>query len=138
MKSLACLILLFGISAFIAPNAYACDCDWPSVQKAYEDSSAVFSGKFIGLVEKSAEGKKYNTLKFKVERGWKGNLASEIILDYFDLGDTCDDLDFVKGRKYLIYVSVWKGKTILVVDCGRSRELKNATEDIQYLKRLKI
>ena len=125
MKSLACLILFFGILAFAVRNAYACDCDWPSAQKAYEDSSAVFNGKFIGFVEKFAEGKKYNALRFRVERKWKGNLGSEIVLDYFDLRDQCGDLDFIQGRKYLIYVSVWKGNPILAVDCGRSRELKN-------------
>jgi hypothetical protein len=108
------------------------------VQKAYEDSGAVFSGKFIGFVEKSADGKKYNALKFRVERKWKGNLGSETVLDYFDLREQCGDLDFIKGRKYLIYVSVWNGNPILAVDCGRSRELKNAAEDIRYLKKLKI
>ena len=137
MKFLACLTIFFGLLTFIAPNANACDCAWPSVQKAYEDSNAVFIGKFIGFSERSADGKKYNALKFKVERKWKGNLAGEIILDYFDLRDQCGDLDFAKGRKYLIYLSVRKGNPILLVDCGRSRESKEAAEDIQYLKNLK-
>jgi hypothetical protein len=137
MKFLIGLILFFGVLAFGSPNAHACECEWPSVQEAYDSSSAVFIGTFNGFVEKSADGRKYNALKFKVERKWKGNLANEIILDYFDLEGQCDDLDFINERKYLIYVSVWDGNPILVVDCGRSRELKYGAKDIQILKKLK-
>jgi hypothetical protein len=97
--------LLFFVLVLTAPGASACDCDWPSIPKAFEDSTAVFVGKFIGFTDQGA-------LKLRVEKNWKGSLPREVVLPYLDLVDLCGDVKFILGEKYLIYASPREGGVI--------------------------
>jgi hypothetical protein len=112
-------------------DALACTCRPNSPRQAYENARAVFVGEFTGFsIRRRRQATK---LKFKIEKQWKGELPTEAVLGYFDNPSLCGDLDFVKGQKYLIYVGVLEDELFIWVDCGRSRNLKNAAEDIEYL-----
>jgi hypothetical protein len=98
----------------------------------------VFTGEFTGMVRRTVKGKRQPaSAKFKIEKLWKGGLASEVALPVLDIPGMCGDLELVKGKKYLIYVNTHKGELLVFADCGRSREVRYASEDIKYLESVK-
>jgi hypothetical protein len=93
----------------------------------------VFTGEFTGYVKRTDGHKRLpSRIGFKIETLWKGQLNSEAAFEYWDIPGRCGDLNPVKGRKYLIYVSMVKADMVVIIDCGRSRELKYASEDLTY------
>jgi hypothetical protein len=126
------LLLLIGI----APEVSACTCRVPTPKVAFEKSEAVFVGEFTGFTTVLSDGRRVDARRFKVKKLWKGSLESTVILPFSDIPGMCGDLKLMKGQEYLIYLSSWKGELILDVDCGRSRNVKNAAEDLKYLEQL--
>ncbi len=136
MKQVSGFMLILLLLACVVPDASACDCRPPSPEIAYEKSGAVFIGEFAGFATALSRGKRVSARRFKVKRQWKGNLGSTITLPYADDPGNCGDLKLTKGQDYLIYVSSWKGELIVIIDCGRSRNVKDAAEDLKYLEQL--
>jgi hypothetical protein len=146
---------------FVLPAAAsACVCDTSAtVQQAFTESAAVFTGKFIGselrkgikneFAEMNARdtGKQLDyevmTYRFEVADWFKGNnSASEVILvtdevRYADGTESTSDcgLGFKAGESYLVYAYGDKDG-IAANACSRTARLSRAKPDIAILKRL--
>jgi hypothetical protein len=150
-------ILFFSILFFsnIAP-AIACLCDGTAtVAEELKGATAIFSGKYVGgeyrkgivnefrRMEEEIDGKKIEyevmILRFQVEKWWKGNLSSEVILvtDQTRASDGTTSvgdcgLGFEKGEPYLIY-AYGKENELGTDACTRTKRLKRAKADLKQL-----
>jgi hypothetical protein len=117
------------------PNLYSCTCGPPTPEKAFEKAGAIFIGEFTGFTKALFNRRQYPALRFEVEKYWKGDLPDEIVLPYGDMHRMCGELDFIKGERYLIYATYLHGELVVIVDCGRSRRIIYAGEDLEYLNK---
>jgi hypothetical protein len=109
MKRFIRFSLLMLVFAFLQSGSYACSCIVPEVPEAFDQAQSVFLGEVVEIVNPSTveadaplPGRLY-TIKFKVERSWKGFPFAEI--DVLSAqGDGCFAYPAVhKGEKYLVY-----------------------------------
>lgn len=110
MKNVILAICITSLIALSAPTSSACFCAMPDVPKAYEQATAVFVGKVVEIVpprtsdENRPLADRFYTLKFKVEKSWKGSFPSLEISVLSGQGDGCLSYPVVKvGEKYLVY-----------------------------------
>lgn len=130
MKTIFFAPIIFLFLTLFSSNAFACSCGGITQLEEFKRSESVFIGKFIRQTETGVE--------LKITKSWKGAKAGKTItLSYFDF-DGCDyDLKFVRGKKYLIYaVRSAKRELFVSVDCGRSRAVEHAEEDIKNMSRV--
>jgi hypothetical protein len=123
-------------------SASACVCDLPlkrvslkkAVTKAKSEAATVFSGRVIELDD--------FTVRFKVERVWKGAPAEEIVMNTG--AGKADDGDLIvsdcayrfrRGEKYLVYAYDSEGK-LQTHKCTRTADLESAGEDVAMLEKL--
>ena len=102
-------------------------------QLAYELKNAriVFSGEVIQLDK--------FTVKFKIEKVWKGDIKEEIILSTGtrDIGNnriiwsSCDHW-FERGGKYLVYAQ-GSGEEMQANSCGGTGKIGNSEQRIEFL-----
>ena len=137
----AFVMLLLG-----SEPAVACMCfGKPSVTEARRNARAVFLGTVVS--SEYREGAKYPdgkdageelTMRFSVERWWKGNLTPEVVL--FTEQYRAPDLSvsvvncayqFEVGKRYLVY-AVLDGK-LRAAYCSRTSEAEKAGEDLRVL-----
>jgi hypothetical protein len=154
------LFLPVCLAVLLLPSsAAACLCDTlATVERAFIESSAVFTGRYIGaeyrkgikdeLVEiaiaNDPKKSEYEVLvyKFEVREWWKGGSKSEAFLvtnharfaDGTEMISDCD-VGFEKGKNYLIY-AYGDEKEYGTGACTRTRRMKRAKADIAALKRL--
>jgi len=151
------ICLLFG-----ATEVFACGCPGSpdtnvsdEVRYAFQKSTVVFAGKAVGfeyrkgipnqymesLKKDSGRQVDYETLvvKFQVERWWKGEVTTEIILltsetknsDGTGSNSGCD-YSFKKGESYLIYAN-GKVSQLRTDACSRTKLLTKAEADLKIL-----
>ena len=129
-------LFVFLILAFAASNAYSCSCGENTQRQEFKRSKFVFIGKFIKYGGDEQTG---TLVELKITKSWKGGQAGRnITLNYADL-DGCDyDLNFMPGKQYLIYAvqSSDKKYTFVSVDCGRSRPIEDAINDIKKMDKV--
>lgn len=142
MKKIRSLIAVVVLTLAGYASASACVCDLPlkrvslkkAVTRAKSAAAAVFSGRVIELDD--------FTVKFKVERVWKGAPAEEIVMSTgagkADGGQiitaTCA-YRFRRGEKYLVY-AYGSGEKLQTYKCTRTRDLGGAGEDTGVLEKL--
>ena len=129
-------VVSVALLAFTAPITCADECAETNPEQAFEKSSTVFVGRLIGFTYKRVNRRRYRDPRFRVERQWKGERVPEPELQLWDIPGRGFDLKLVRGRKYLIYATLHKGNLIVPVDCGRSREIKYASKDFEYLSKI--
>jgi hypothetical protein len=123
-------------------SASACVCDLPlkrvslkkAVTKAKSEAAVVFSGQVIELDD--------FTVKFKVERVWKGAPAEEIVINAgagkADGGEIIVSdcaYRFKLGERYLVY-AYSSGGQLQTYKCTRTADLESAGEDVDILEAL--
>lgn len=109
MKRILVIVGVAILVGFSWIEASACTClpvpDLPlrqQVKKAQQQSHAVFVGKVMQVVE-NAEGDGVS-VKFRVERVWKGKLSKEVIIFTGNGGGDCG-YHFEARESYLVYAS---------------------------------
>ncbi|HEV2802590.1 MAG TPA: hypothetical protein VGW12_19110 [Pyrinomonadaceae bacterium] len=139
-------LLAFVGLLLCAESALACMCgDTPSVAKARRDAHLVFSGK--ALSSEYQESAKYPngkdageelTMRFRVERWWKGNLTPEVVLftERYRMPDLSISVvncayQFEVGKRYIVY-AVLDGK-LRAAYCSRTSAVEEAREDLRLL-----
>ncbi len=156
MKRSLVVAFFFVFFLFNAAIIFGCVCDTSvTFDEEFKESTAVFSGKYIGaeyrkgIVNESieigffSEEKKRTyevlVLKFQVEKSWKGAPKQEIVLltdqVKFSDGSTAVsdcDLSFEEGNRYLIY-AYGKENEIQTSACSRTARLKKAKKDLKLL-----
>lgn len=117
-------------------TSFACSCAVPeSVQVELEKSSAVFSGKVLGILDK----KKFNSIQssgdevvvlFEVEEAWKGIHQTQVIV-YTSRDSASCGFEFT-SNEYLVYANESDGE-LRVSLCSRTTLLSLAQEDLNEL-----
>lgn len=95
--------------------------------EAYSSSEAVFVGKVLSE-EKKGDVK---TFEFEVEKYWKGAVGKKIKIEVYETARF--QAWFQTGERYLIYAEEGENGKLRVGRCSRSREVENASEDLQKL-----
>lgn len=112
-------------------RANACFCVTPEVSEAYKNANAVFLGEVVEIIEpknsneKAAISDRFFTIKFKIERSWKGVpfAASEFVVLSAQGHYGCFAFPPVKrGEQYLVYADPTSdsGNWSVVTNCNRS------------------
>jgi len=140
MKKL--LFVTFGAVAILLGSyseSLACSCSILStlhrsfeerVKDARDDSKAVFSGTVLGIDR--VPNRLSVTVKFKVERTWKGSLPEEMTIFTGQGGGDCG-FPFEVGTTYLVYAYGDSVATLSTSICRRTTVLAAATEDLKIL-----
>jgi len=135
-------ILIAGLFALSAPNGYACSCAIPEVPQAFSKARAVFVGEVTEILRPRTDDPKappearLYSVKFRVERAWKGAVVSQEITLLSDQGRAgCFSWgSFRKGGRYLVYAEGPQGGNLAVwYLCNRTALLASATEDLKKL-----
>src|SRR3954469_23277683 len=103
----AFFLAIFGLSTL---TASACWCFVPDVHKSFDKATDVFVGIVTEIKpphstsEKSSLSERLFTIKFKIEKSWKGSVSTEIsvLADQGWLGCFSYHTVYV-GEKYLVY-----------------------------------
>lgn len=142
---IGCLFLLSG------SDAQACFCITPEVAHAFREARSVFSGEVIEIIEPRVNKSdapltdRLYSIRFKVEKLWKGATAQEIVV-LSDQGRAgCFSWGpFEKGKKYLVYAerrtpAGARTKNLVVLfSCNRTSLLDSATQDLKVLETIRI
>lgn len=160
MKILKFLLASFVITLSVTLSASACGCAGipgetleGHVARSMNRSNVVFQGKVIGFEyrkgifnefmsnRRSEDGKPigYETLivRFKVDRWWKGDLASEISLVTAQtrnsdgtLSDTSCEFHFIKDETYLVFAGLNKDAAMpQTSNCSLTHQVKGSDAD---------
>lgn len=147
MKNWLAGIALAVLFALWAPSAGACTCIIPEVKDALKHADAVFVGKVKEIIEPktsetaSAAERKFYTIKFEVEKSWKGaTFVDEFTVLSAHGANECFGFQKVKkGERYLVYADPFfqdgvreTGWTI-ISGCSRTALITKAEADIRSL-----
>lgn len=107
MKKFIFLATVFCFFILSAGDVFACSCALPTkqslskqIKRSYQNSTAVFYGEVTEITQKPENY--YVTVKLKVERSWKNQAKSEVIIQTGRGGGDCG-YRFEIGKKYLVY-----------------------------------
>lgn len=134
------ITLIFMALLTVRPSVtYACACVVPAEPlEALESSSAVFTGKVVGIKEpkgtiiSSADPVK---VTFEVDSSWKGVEGNKVTLTTALSSASCG-FEFVEGESYIVYAYANdeddSGKLEASL-CSRTKLLASASEDLKVL-----
>jgi hypothetical protein len=131
-----CLVCLVVI--VICQPTLACSCGPTPLDNTQFNKAYTF---MIGEIVEITKGKRYGNndtlfLKVKVEKSWKQKTGRLLTLPLFDAKDFCGDLEPVVGKKYFLRTFMprgWKENLAIWGDCGLSRLLEQAQDDLTFL-----
>src|SRR4030095_3945095 len=141
MKSLLLFLIVLTCLSISSQPVRACTCVEYGVPvcAAYWRSDAVFVGQLKDITPrdlKSTNSPPIATLHFIVEQPFRGISTAEV--DVGTLSGTSCDMEFVKGRRYLIYAHrESQSNQLFAGACSRTTELRYATDDLNYIRSLK-
>ncbi|QOY38082.1 hypothetical protein AWH56_011395 [Anaerobacillus isosaccharinicus] len=126
-SSLTLLTLVFFYQPALTS---ACNCDVPdNATEALDKANAVFKGKVIKLKEETIDGEKYDVALISVSETWKGIKNSQVKV-YTDW--TSCQFELEEEKEYLLFPYKYHDR-LIVINCGRSTEIKYAQEDLLEL-----
>ncbi len=142
--------IIAAVLSLSTPSIEACYCSVPSVPKGVTRAGAVFVGEVTEIIDPRTSDEhapppgRFYTIKFKVEKSWKGVVAQEINVLSAQGRYGCLAFPPVsKGEKYLVFAdplyfdgALRKGWLIITI-CNRTKPLANAAQDIIKLESLK-
>jgi hypothetical protein len=112
------------------------------VREKFRAADSIFVGTLVEMSPANPTGDfplAANTVKFKVEKRWKGAGKPEVTaIANYDQPGWCGDLNLTVGERYLIYADRVKGRLLIYTDCGPNRNAKNAAEEIARLNSFKF
>jgi hypothetical protein len=119
----------------LARQAFACDCDVPTVKESLEHATAIFTGKVI-KVEPVEPVEKNHTVRvtIEVDSVWKGEPRGTIHVFTPEDGGACG-YGFEPGQTYLVYAKreADAADTLTTDICTRTRKLSEAGADLKEL-----
>ena len=131
----ALLTLCSGLFLAVSPSlAEACSCvgDRPPCQETWT-SPIVFAGRVTAIVPVKDGDTRFGPrrVRFAVTEAFRGPDTPEVDI-HLD-GSSCDP-DFKEGEEYLVYGSHRRGAGWTASSCSRTRPLRDAAEDLAYLR----
>ena len=140
MKKIIFAMLITGFFFVLnASDVFACSCSLETgnksikekVKEAHKDSTAVFVGEVIDIIQKpdvySVE------VKFKIEKSWDNKSLKEVTIFTGRGGGDCG-YKFEVGKKYLVYA--YGNKELATNICTRTSPAES-NEDIAFLNKTK-
>ncbi len=133
------IFLIFIAASLLIVNtsfASACSCMITPIREAFEESTAVFSGKVVdvnipsGIFISSGDLAK---VTFEVSKIWKGSDYKTLVLTTARGGASCG-YSFRKGEEYLVYAHGAENE-LQVSLCSRTKPLSEAGEDLTNLSK---
>lgn len=129
------VVVLSAVVVFFSSNQQTAEssvlsnskCAISSFEKAFQYSEAVFVGEVIKQ-EKNGNNK---TFDFKVEKYWKGADTKKIKISVYETMRY--QAWFKVGESYLVYANRDEDGKLSVSRCSRSKNVENASEDLQKL-----
>lgn len=121
----------------IPSTSYACSCVEPnSVKEEFKQSSAVFSGKAIKIVDKNKSmfgqsSADFLAVVFEVDDSWKGIDQKQVVV-YTERSSASCGFEFTLNNNYLVYAYEVDGQ-LRVSLCSRTSPLSEATKDLEEL-----
>lgn len=132
---ICCLVLVYAISSpAVEDVSAAAKCRVSSVDAAFKNSQAVFTGKIKSVV-KTGDVK---TFTFEVEQFWKGEPNEKVEIGVQETMRY--EAWFEVGESYLVYARSGADEDdgkLWEVRCSRSKPLADASEDVSELGRAK-
>ena len=127
------LLALASLGVSVALPADACECPYaePPCQ-AYWEASVVF----VGTVRKIADTETARRLTFNVEQAERGVTTPTIDVNASPVSPFCKSI-FEVGQRYVVYAYREPGKTPFIGSCGRTRHVRDASEDLAYFREMK-
>ena len=131
MKIVSKSALVIVVFLLASPAVMACFCVTPEVSQAFEVARAVFQGDVLEVIpprdtNKDAVTDRAWTIRFKVERTWKGPFFIQADVLAF-MGNCFSPPPMVKGAKYLVYAEPIVGSTnntdVTIGACSRTVSL---------------
>ena len=117
---------------FVSPAARACSCAPPPPPcQAYPETPMVFLGTVTEVL--AVRDGRVVRARMRVDHGYKGVSVKSLVL--FDDG-WCDGPELRVGEQYVMYTSRQNNGEVPSRGCTRSRHVKYAAEDIEYLNGL--
>jgi hypothetical protein len=137
MKMFIRIVFTASMILACAAEVFPCTCSSPGVREKFRSADVVFVGSVTAISPASPDADfplAMHTVKFKVEKLWKGPRNSEItaVADYDQRG-WCGDLDLAVGEKYLIYADRQKGRLRIQTDCGPNMNVRYAAGELKRL-----
>ena len=134
MRRALILMVLVTASAAVPSRAEACSCAYSRLPcEQFWDSPVVFAGTVVEILPKDAKPSTGpSTVRFRISEPFRGVDTPEVVLH--QEGSSCD-LDFAEGQAYLVYAYHRRtGAGWSTGMCTRTRPLRNAYEDLVYLR----
>lgn len=145
MKKLTVLAALIGFFLLGADDVSACSCivddrqsTGEQIRTSYKQAAAVFYGKVIAVKRESGSDEvmdvelEFVTVKFRVEKSWKGQPTSEVIVRTAGNSAACG-FAFKTGKRYLVYAHS-NGNGLRTSICSRTAA---GSADAKYLNKIK-
>jgi hypothetical protein len=131
MKQLLLISLALGCLMLCPLRANACSCVTPEVPQAFKQANAVFLGEVVEIIEpkdsseSAAISDRFFTIKFKIERSWKGVPFAALEFSVLSAQGHYGCFAFPavnKGERYLVYADPASdsGNLSVVTNCSRS------------------
>jgi hypothetical protein len=136
LVSVVCVLTVFASVS----ETTACSCSAPfvkttlnqAIRKAYKDSNAIFSGEALRIIKNPNSS--FVTVKFRVDKNWKGKNSSILSVTTGIGGGDCG-YGFEIGKKYLVY-TYGSNVEFFVSICSRTA-LLGANTDTAILSKIK-
>jgi hypothetical protein len=137
MKRLPQIALTLAVILIGSTEVFPCSCADPGVREKFRAADSVFLGTLIEMIPTNPSEDfplATNTVRFKVEKRWKGARKSEVTaVANYDRPGWCGDLNLTVGERYLIYADRVKGRLLIYADCGPNLNVRNAAQDMKRL-----
>ncbi|SRR6266404_2961715 len=150
MRFVILCIVFAAVLGVSVPTVKACYCSVPEVPRALNRASAVFVGEVIEVIdprtsdEKASPPGRFYTIRFKVEKSWKGVASQEIEVLSAQGKYGCFAYPPVsKGERYLVYADplyfdgAFQKGWLIITTCNRTKLLANASADLKKLEGIK-
>ena len=135
--------LIVVVFLLASPVAMACDCFMPEVAQGFEIARAVFQGEVTEIIppRNSAKDAPFTdrayTIRFKVERTWKGPFSIEADV-YALMGGCFSPPWLVKGEKYLVYANPIrdsiKSTDVMISACNRTTSMSATRTEFRLFR----
>jgi hypothetical protein len=127
--------LTLATAALWSAPALACKCRLQTVAEAKEDAVAIFEGRVSAIIdEPKTEANMFpgKSVTIALVRTWRGLENQEAVTVRTNESSASCGYGFAVGTSYLVY-AVADGDKLLVTNCGRTRLLSEASEDLSAL-----
>lgn len=123
-------ILAFSVVVF-AVRAHACSCGAQTIDKAWQSSSAVFTGK-VAAIDKDPTGL-WNKAQIQASKVFKGSASTTAATSVrtANVEASCG-YSFQVGETYLVWTTENNGQLSTGL-CSLTKPLKQASDDLNWL-----